>query len=214
MIVDRLRGLATDGGYRRYVKRKVAVALGYRFDHWVRVVAIDDWKRFLASLPVGSLNALEISPSGVSLWRSSGFASYKSVQFPEFDITRETLPETFDVIIAEQVFEHLRDPYAAARNVRSMLSDRGVFLISTPFLIQVHGFPDDFTRWTPNGLRAFLETCGFTAEVKSWGNRKAASANFEKWSAYGWRRDLRNEPDFPIVVWAYARKAPGGATPA
>jgi SAM-dependent methyltransferase len=213
MIFDRLRDLATHAGYRRYVKRKLGRAAGYRFDQWVRVVNIDDWKRFLAALPVASLDAREISPGEVSYWRDSGFASYKSVQFPEFDITREALPEKFDVIFAEHVFEHLRDPYAAARNVLSMLSERGVFMIATPFLIRVHGYPDDFTRWTPNGLRVFLQTCGFTAEVKSWGNRKAACANLSEWRAYGWWRSLRNEPDFPIVVWAYARKADGNQPP-
>jgi SAM-dependent methyltransferase len=186
----------------------IARAPGYRSDQWVRVVQIDEWKHFLTSKPLASLTALEISPGLVSMWREIGFGSYNSVDYPEFDITKQRIPEQFDVIIAEQVFEHLRYPYAAARNVRAMLKDDGVFLIATPFLIRVHGQPNDYTRWTPDGLKAFLEDCGFDAEVRSWGNRKAVVANFRKWAEYGWGRGLKNEYEFPTVVWGYARKAP------
>jgi hypothetical protein len=52
----------------------------------------------------------------------------------------------------------------------------------------------------------FLEDCGLTAEVRGWGNRKTTKANFARWRDCGRRRDLKNEPDFPLRVWAYARK--------
>ena len=71
----------------------------------------------------------------------------------------------------------------------------------------VHGFPRDYTRWTADGLQGFLEDCGFDANVKAWGNRKVVITNFTRWENLGWHRDLSNDPDFPIVVWAYAKKA-------
>jgi predicted SAM-dependent methyltransferase len=49
--------------------------------------------------------------------RYFGFRSYHSLKFFESDIAETTLPRSFDIIIAEHVFEHLRYPYAAARNV-------------------------------------------------------------------------------------------------
>ena len=192
----------------RYYTHEMARRIGYRADQWVRVVQVDDWCEFLAKLPTARLDALEISPGGVTHWRDFGFRSYTSVDFPDFDITKDILPRTFDVIIAEQVFEHLRHPYAAGRNVRCMLGEDGVFLIATPFLIRVHGSPFDYTRWTPDGLKGFLEDCGFYAEVRAWGNIKAVSANLMHWKEYGWLRDLHNEPNFPLVVWAYARRKP------
>jgi SAM-dependent methyltransferase len=217
-LLAKLRDFFTHAGYRRYIGRIVARKVGYRIDHWIRVVCIDEWKAYLASLPLPTLSALEISPANVSHWRDAGFARYRAVQFPEFDIIKDRLDEKFDVIIADNVFEHLRDPYQAARNVAAMLSDKGVFLLATPFLIRVHGFPGDFTRWTPEGLKAFLEDCGFESEIRSWGNRKAVSANLADWRCYGWglRTSLRNEPNFPAMVWAYARHANGppvGALP-
>jgi SAM-dependent methyltransferase len=187
--------------------------LGYREEQWVRTAQIDEWVRFLSNIHVAKLDALEISPADESRWRTFGFKSYQSVQFPPFDIMTQTLGRTFDVVIAEQVFEHLKDPYSAARNVWKMLNDDGVFLIATPFLIRIHNYPGDYTRWTPAGLEVFLTECGFDAEVKSWGNKKAVIANLDKWPSYGWRRDMTNQPDFPAVVWAFARKAAHNAAP-
>src|SRR5262249_27626497 len=81
---------------------------GYRLDQWVRVVQIDEWKAFLSKLPLPRIQALEFSPGHKTTWRQIGFGSYTAVDFPTFDITTNTLPSVFDVIIAEQVFEHLR----------------------------------------------------------------------------------------------------------
>ena len=179
---------------------------GYDREQWIRVTQMRQWRTFFESLPLHSLSVLEISPGPHPLLDAHQVKYYRAVNFPEFDITRDSLPERFDLIIAEQVFEHLRHPYRAGRNVWKMLNDDGIFMISTPFLVRIHGHPDDYTRWTEGGLRGFLEDCGFTADIYSWGNRKAVIANLTRWREYGWFKDVRNEPEFPVVVWAYARK--------
>jgi SAM-dependent methyltransferase len=188
------------------LRKRVRRAIGFDETQWARVTTIQAWKAFLQTLPVERLDALEISPARSEEWKNVGFRSYRSVQFPDFDIGKDALPETFDVIIAEHVFEHIRRPYSAARNVRKMLKDDGVFLIVTPFLVKVHAFPHDYTRWTADGLQGFLEDCGFYAEVQAWGNRQAVVSNLTDWTPYGLGRDLRNEADFPVCVWAFARK--------
>jgi hypothetical protein len=175
--------------------------------HWLRITYIEHWKNFLSTLPTKRLSLLEVSPGPVSMWRDLGWGSYTSVQYPPFDITKEALQEKFDVIIAEQVFEHLRHPYAAARNIHAMLKDSGVFMIATPFLVRVHNEPGDYTRWTEMGIAGFLEDTGFTAETHSWGNEVCAIANFREWEMFRKGRDLRNEPSLPLSIWAYARKS-------
>jgi SAM-dependent methyltransferase len=182
---------------------------GYLDVQWGRVTYIEHWNQFLDKLPTQRLSLLEISPGPVSMWRERSWASYTSVQYPSFDITKQRLPEKFDVVIAEQVFEHLRHPYAAARNALAMLKSDGVFLIVTPFLVRVHNEPGDYTRWTELGMAAFLEDTGFDCETYSWGNEKCVIANFRHWERYKNGRDLRNQPDLPIHVWAYARPAQG-----
>jgi hypothetical protein len=185
---------------------KLAIRPGYDHEQWIRVVQMRQWRGFIASLPLEKLSVLEISPGPHPWFSKDQVRHYKSVDFPDFDITRDCLSERFDLIIAEQVFEHLRHPYRAAGNVWKMLSNDGIFMIATPFLVRIHGHPFDYTRWSEDGLRGFLEDCGFSADVYSWGNRKAVRANLARWREYGWHRDVTNEPEFPIVVWAYARK--------
>src|SRR5262245_60293695 len=145
-MVSVIRELIRRPSYRAYLFQKVMSKTGYSFEQWVRVPYVKEWKAYLAALPLAQLDALEISPHGHSIWADLGFRSYSSVDYPEFDITRQALDRTFQVIIAEQIFEHLRDPYAAAKNVHKMLTPDGVFLIVTPFMIRVHGAPADFTR--------------------------------------------------------------------
>ena len=204
-LIENLREFRRNPGYRRYLRDRFLRPIGYNSEQWARIVYGREWRNFLGSLPLQSLKALEISPGERPVIDPKSVAHHRVVDFPEFDITRDALTEKFDIIIAEQVFEHVRHPYRAARNVHNMLADDGVFLIATPFMIKIHGFPLDYTRWTPDGLRGFLEDCDFTCEVRSWGNRKAVRANLKKWREYGWRHDLRNEPRFPVCVWAYAR---------
>ena len=54
--------------------------------------------------------------------------TYRSVDFPDYDLCAGALDEKFDIIIVEQVFEHLLWPYRAARNVFQMLNPNGALL--------------------------------------------------------------------------------------
>jgi SAM-dependent methyltransferase len=138
------------------------------------------------------------------------FKEYKAVRYPDYDVTESALPQTFDLIIAEQVFEHLRWPYRAGRNVYQMLNPGGHFLITTPFLIRIHNEPIDCSRWTELGIKHLLAECGFSLEkikTGSWGNRACIRANYTKWARYNpILHSLHNEPNFPIVTWAFAQK--------
>jgi len=174
---------------------------------WTRVIMRADCHRLVESLDVRNLNVLEISGT---YWGSLPFKSYENVAFPEFDICIQKYPGKFDLIIAEQVFEHLLWPYRAGRNVFDMLNDGGHLLISTPFLLRVHNFPADCTRWTETGLRYFLAECGFDLskiQTSSWGNRACVKAHLDGWLRYRRRlHSLKNEPDVPYHVWALASK--------
>jgi SAM-dependent methyltransferase len=179
--------------------------------HWARAVMDLETRRLIEELSPETCSALEISGTA---WRTRvRFQSYRSVAFPEFDICDAGLAEKFDIIIAEQVFEHLHWPGRAARNVLGMLKPGGHFLITTPFLIRVHNVPTDCTRWTETGIRYFLAECGFPLEqirTGAWGNRPCVKANFTDWPTFRpWLHSLRNEPEFPVVVWALARSAHG-----
>ena len=91
-----------------------------------------------------------------------------------------------------------------------MLAPGGYFLLSTPFLIRIHNNPTDCSRWTEVGMKHFLAECGFPLEkvqTGSWGNRSCVVGNFETFVPYRSRlHSLRNEPKYPMVIWALAQK--------
>lgn len=175
--------------------------------HWCRVVMDEETAKLIHSLPIASLKTLEISGEK---WKSIGFKSYKSTSFPDYDVCQTILDEKFDLVIAEQVFEHLLWPYRAGRNIFNMLNEGGHFLITTPFLLRIHNYPVDCSRWTVTGMKYFLAECGFDLSqivVDGWGNRECAVANLDEWMPYNPKRhSLVNDPEFPLVVWGFSRK--------
>jgi SAM-dependent methyltransferase len=186
-----------------------------RSEVWPRVVMNRQVTQLVQGLPVKSLSVLEI---GGANWQAGEFAAYRSVDYPEYDLCAGPLEvDAFDMVIAEQVFEHLLWPYRAAKNVWRMLRPGGHFLATTPFLVKVHNYPVDCSRWTETGLKYLLAEAGFGLEdvvTGSWGNRACVEGGFHSvWPWVPWWHSLRNEPNYPVMVWALARKAPAAERP-
>lgn len=175
--------------------------------HWIRVKMDIETEKLISQKDFQKFNTLEISGNK---WENFNFNSYKNVFYPDFDITKDKLNEIFDLIIAEQVFEHILTPLNAGKNVYSHLKNGGIFLITTPFLIRIHETPIDCYRWTEIGLRQLLIDSGFSnsnIDTFSWGNKKCLKANLKKWVKFNkFFHSLRNERDYPLVVWAIAKK--------
>jgi SAM-dependent methyltransferase len=175
--------------------------------HWTRIVMNRSTEKLIKKISPSKLDVLEISGDD---WRHFPFNTYKSIKFPDFDICNSKTDEKFDLIIAEQVFEHLLWPYRAGKNVYEMLNPGGYFLITTPFLLRIHNSPADCSRWTETGMKYFLAECGFPLQYTktgSWGNRACVRKSFSRWPLYlPWLHSLRNEPNFPVVVWALSKK--------
>lgn len=168
-------------GIKRWLAR-----VGYDHRHWTRPVMYETCTAWLEEVGLGKLDTLEISAG--QYWRTLPFKSFTEANWPHFDICAQALESKFDLIIADQVFEHLLWPRRAALNVRSMLRPNGYFLITAPFLIRVHAIPHDCSRWTETGLRYFLADAGFSLDhirTGSWGNRACVKANFRKWARTG-----------------------------
>lgn len=89
------------------------------------------------------------------------FADVHSLQFPD---------ESFDFVIAIEVFEHLQAPATAAAEINRVLRQGGKVLLTVPFMFRVHGDPHDYTRFTESGLRELFS--GFSkVKVTPFGNR-------------------------------------------
>ncbi|MCZ0810745.1 MAG: methyltransferase domain-containing protein [Pseudomonadota bacterium] len=180
-----------------------------------RVVMQRSSRQWLEALPLAEMDAAEVS--GKFGMRFT-FRSYNRFRFPKYDICegpyrgKDGEVARFDLVLANQVWEHLDRPYAATRNVLEMLRPGGYFWVAVPFYIPYHGDPVDCSRWSARGLKNLLIEAGFEEDAiraQQWGNRSAAMRNFETpWPPpYERGRDvLTNEPDFPICSWALAQK--------
>jgi SAM-dependent methyltransferase len=165
-------------------------------------------RRHIAALEPPGKTAVEISGDAHA---GHGWLRYTSLNYPEFDLCAPLGDrERFDVVICEQVIEHVPDPSRAAANLAGLCQPGGHVIVSTPFLIRVHELPAfglaDYWRFTPRGLRTLLERAGLRVEqVGAWGNRRCIVGNLDGWPAYRPWHSLGNEPDRPVQVWAFAR---------
>jgi hypothetical protein len=176
-------------------------------DQWQRVrlnAAVD---RHIESLDPPTRTAVEISGDAQA---GRPWKRFASLNYPEFDLCAPLGErELSDVVICEQVIEHVPDPWRAAENLRGLCVPGGHVIVSTPFLIRVHELwgMQDYWRFTPRGLRTLLERAGLTVDaVGSWGNRSCIAGNLDRWPAYRRWHSLRNEPDLAVQVWAFARR--------
>jgi SAM-dependent methyltransferase len=177
-------------------------------DQWQRRTLNRAVDRYIQSLEPRRRTAAEISGNAHA---SRSWKQFTSLNFPEFDLCAPLVDQPrFDVVICEQVIEHVIDPCAAVRNLRDLCAPGGRVIVSTPFLVRVHELPmyglRDYWRFTPRGLARLLESAGLDVEhVGSWGNRSCVVGNFDRWPAYRRWHSLRDEPDLPVQVWAFAR---------
>ncbi len=171
---------------------------------WARLVMNEEIGRILAGLSPAECAAVEISGS---LHADRPWRSYDRLSYPAFDICSSVPDRTFDVVLCEQVLEHVRDPWAAVRTLNDLCRPGGHVIVSTPFLVRIHNEPADYWRFTVPGLRLLLESSGLEVlSAQSWGNRACVRANFRHWVRRRPWQSMRNEDDFPIVVWALARR--------
>jgi hypothetical protein len=177
-------------------------------EHWQRIVLNQTINAHIASLDPPSRTAAEISGDTHA---DKPWKSYTKLEYPDFDICAPLSDDRrFDVVICEQVLEHVPDPCAAAHNLRALCVPGGHVIVSTPFLVKIHELAilalEDYWRFTPRGLRTVLERAGLRVEeVGTWGNRLCVTGNLSRWAGYrGWH-PMGNEPDVPVQVWAFAR---------
>jgi len=65
---------------------------------------------------------------------------------------------SFDVVLCLQVLEHVPSPAAAVRELRRVVKPGGLVLASTHGIYPFHPNPDDFWRWTQDGLAQLFRT--------------------------------------------------------
>jgi SAM-dependent methyltransferase len=172
---------------------------------WLRAVMNRDVAHLLEQMRPQQIDAVEVSGT---LRADLPWRSYTRLEYPDFDLTSTKVEAPrFDLVICEQVLEHVADPITAVRTLASLCRPGGHVLVSTPFLLRIHGHPEDYWRFTPLGLKTLLKAGQLEPLwVRSWGNAAVVKRNLGHWTVRPPWRSVRNNPSMPIVVWALAQR--------
>ncbi|MDA4120190.1 MAG: class I SAM-dependent methyltransferase [Thaumarchaeota archaeon] len=122
-------------------------------------------------------SAIEIGGSEGTIARalkSLGASIQVAPDYPLVDA--ENLPYAagaFDVVVLDQILEHLKHPWIAVDQIRRVLRSGGICVSTSVFVYPLHrgfvGSFDDYYRFSPQGFRALFE--GFKIlESDGWGN--------------------------------------------
>jgi SAM-dependent methyltransferase len=150
-------------------------------------------------------------------FRERGF-EIVDTRYPDADWQNLPFPNaSFDVVLSDQVLEHIADPFRCAAEARRVLRPGGLQIHTTCFVNPIHDAPGDNYRFTPDGLRlVFSQEQEIVAG--GWGNPLApllwllprlafrpvpvARRNPLSWLAT-W-----NAQRWPIVTWYVGRTPP------
>ena len=200
----------------RSIERRMRATIlrdGGPTDQWCRIVMNREIREHLVALGPQACSAVEVS--GTS-YRDLPWRAYRPTRFDELDICAPPPDlDAHDVVICEQVLEHVPDPWRAAQTLHDLCRPGGSVVVSTPFLVRVHPTPYDFWRFTEDGLRRVLESAGLVVDqTAGWGSKRAVRGNLWRFPPMRPWHSLRNEADFPLVIWAYAHRPAQSATSA
>lgn len=70
-----------------------------------------------------------------------------------------------DILLSTQVLEHVPEPSFYLKEARRIMKEDGILILSTHGHFFYHPVPEDYWRWTHEGLRKELRSAGF--EIQS-----------------------------------------------
>ena len=79
----------------------------------------------------------------------------------DFSLVSRSLPKRFATIFCLSVLEHCRQPFLMAENIQRLLQPGGILYVSVPFAWEIHSFPSDYWRFTPEAVRLLFSELEF-----------------------------------------------------
>lgn len=67
----------------------------------------------------------------------------------------------FSGVLCSEVLEHVARPWVALPKLREVIRPGGWIVVTTLTTFHIHGYPDDFYRYTESGLHLLLSDAGF-----------------------------------------------------
>jgi len=72
--------------------------------------------------------------------------------------------KNFDYVICSSVMEHVEKPWIAAENIEKIIKPNGKLLWTTPWVWKMHGYPNDYWRYTPNAVKQLFDHIDWSFE--------------------------------------------------
>jgi SAM-dependent methyltransferase len=107
-----------------------------------------------------------------------------------------------DIVLSTQVLEHVPDPKQYLSEARRLLKGNGILILSTHGHFFYHPVPEDYWRWTHEGLRKEVGRAGFRIEtLRGVVGKAATGAQFILDSVRPTLPGLLNAPFNFIMQW-------------
>lgn len=87
------------------------------------------------------------------------------------DLRKPIRGKKFDLGICMDLLEHVSNPFIVAKNIIDSLKPRAFLFITAPYVWEIHNYPKDFWRFTPDGIQELfkeMETEIIYAQVDSY----------------------------------------------
>lgn len=143
--------------------------------------------------------------------------SIVEANYPDHSLLSLKFPdESFDFVFSDQVLEHVKgDPQKAFDESWRVLRPGGIVLHTTCFINPIHEAPNDYWRFTPEGLTLLARKFPRILDCGGWGNLdtwllvrdglRFDGVPHAKWHPIH-RIATYNDPEWPIVTWVLAQK--------
>ncbi len=182
---------------------KENVVKSWLFPRYIGIVYIEQVLRELSSLVQGKMLDVgcgtrryeSIFKDAVDNYIGLDWPKIEDRAFPDVIGDAMNIPFgncTVDVVLATELMEHLPSPSIFLNEVARVLRERGIFILTVPFMEPLHEEPRDYYRFTPYSLHLLLEQHGFTIR-KSWkkgGWWSVILGSFINQSLYDWATSL------------------------
>jgi len=142
-------------------------------------------------------------------------SEFTPTSFPQTNIMKlsKFKSNTYDVVVTDQVLEHVPNPFVAVSEIYRVLKKEGICISTSCSFNPIHDSVDYF-RYTKDGFREIHSIFKKILLLETWGNRQAIG----NYSLHGYKSfDVRkrqndlimatsNDPVWPWSVWCVAKK--------
>jgi SAM-dependent methyltransferase len=116
--------------------------------------------------------------------KTSKYVTFDMFPGPHIDVVGDILnlsfpDKSFDTVVSTQVLEHVEKPWVMISEIARVIRPGGICILSAPFIVPYHADPNDFFRYTKNGLTSLFLNEGFEiVECESYGRLFSVFSEF------------------------------------